>query len=103
MLANPAPRKMLVAIGTLKNVGYLDRISNRISLSPRPLMPISFRIVPFPTPYSFFTANPFRLQFRPHSTDVENEFLYQSAIWCKKKYPLYNCSYIRLRSILTGE
>lgn len=76
MLGSPLPRKMLVTIGTLKNVDYLDRISNRMSF---PLPSVSFRIVSFPTPFPF--SPPFRLEFRPHVADVENEFSYQNAIW----------------------
>jgi len=46
---------------------------------PSPLPPISFRIVLFSIPFPF-SPSPFRLQFRPHVADVENEFSYQNAI-----------------------
>lgn len=49
MLGSSLPRKMLVTIGTLKNVDYLDRISNRMSLFPYP-----FSHCPFSYPFSFF-------------------------------------------------
>lgn len=51
-----------------------------LSPPPLPLSTISFRIVPFPTSFPF-SPSPFRLQFRPHVADVENEFSYQNAIW----------------------
>lgn len=47
MLAGPASRKMPVAIGMLKNVGYLDRISNRISSISVPQLSL-FVLFPFP-------------------------------------------------------
>lgn len=74
----PTLRKMVVAIGMLKNVGYLDRISNRMPLIPCStyLFSYCFFSIPF-----FFALPPFRLQFYPYVADAENEFSYQTAIW----------------------
>lgn len=94
MLGSPLPRKMLVTIGTLKNVGYLDRISNRMSLSlPLLFSPISFRIVPFPTLFLF------------HRHSFASSFVLTSLMWKtnslirtpfgKKKYPSCDCSCAR--------
>jgi len=94
-LGSPLPRKMLVTIGTLKNVGYLDRISNRMSL---------FALLHS----SLFVLSLFLHLFLFHRHSFASSFVLTSLMWKtnslirmpfdKKKYP--SCDYCCDRCVL---
>lgn len=97
-LGSPAPRKMLVlAIGTLKNVGYLDRISNRISLVP--LLHLSLLVLSLFLYLFLFHRRPFASSFVLTSLMWKTNSLIRTPFG-KKKYPSCDCSCTRSRCIL---
>lgn len=80
MLAGPTSRKMPVAIGTLKNVGYLDRISNRISSFSLPVSrPIANSLFSYCSPSC-------TLLFPGRATPLLS--VSTSRRWCEKRISL---------------
>lgn len=92
MLGRPLPRKMLVTIGTLKNVGYLDRISNRMFLFP--LFHLSLFVLSLFPHLFLFHRHPFASSFVLTSLMWKTNFLIR-APFGKKKYPSCDCSCAR--------